>query len=290
MVQLSDICSVITDGSHFSPEDEGAGYPMLSVKDMRDTDFDFSDCKHVGNEAFQKLVSTGCRPLVGDVVVAKDGSYLKSAFPITQDRDIALLSSIAILRPDTTLVLPEYLSYYLKSPSVFRTVSLNYITGTALKRIILAGIRKLPIKLPSLTEQQRRANLLDTIYRTIKARQRQLRAFDTLIKARFVEMFGDMLINPMNWREQRLENVAEIVSGITKGRKIQTTELFDVPYMAVSNVKDGYIDWTTVKTIAASTAEIEQYRLLPDDVLMTEGGDPDKLGRGAISFSRMIST
>ena len=191
MVQLSDICSVITDGSHFSPEDEGIGYPMLSVKDMRDTDFDFSECKHVGSEAFQKLVSTGCRPFVGDVVVAKDGSYLKSAFPITQDRDIALLSSIAILRPDTTLVLPAYLSYYLKSPSVFRTVSLNYITGTALKRIILTGIRKLPIELPSLAEQQRRASLLDAIYRIIKARQCQLRTLDTLIKARFVEMFGD---------------------------------------------------------------------------------------------------
>lgn len=56
----------------------------------------------------------------------------------------------------------------------------------------------------------------------------------------------------------------------------------EVPYMAVSNVKDGYIDWTTVKTIEATQQEIEQYRLLADDVLMTEGGDPDKVGRGAI--------
>ena len=56
----------------------------------------------------------------------------------------------------------------------------------------------------------------------------------------------------------------------------------EVPYMAVSNVKDGYIDWTTVKTILATRQEIEQYRLMPDDILMTEGGDPDKVGRGAI--------
>ena len=91
-----------------------------------------------------------------------------------------------------------------------------------------------------------------------------------------------MLTNPMNWPEQKLESMADIVSGITKGRKIQTSELFNVPYMAVSNVKDGYIDWTTVKTIDASQAEINQYRLMPNDVLMTEGGDPDKLGRGAI--------
>ena len=52
--------------------------------------------------------------------------------------------------------------------------------------------------------------------------------------------------------------------------------------MAVSNVKDGHIDWTTVKTIMATRQEINQYRLQSDDVLMTEGGDPDKVGRGAI--------
>ena len=64
--------------------------------------------------------------------------------------------------------------------------------------------------------------------------------------------------------------------------KQKAEDLTEVPYMAVSNVKDGYIDWTTVKTIEATQQEIEQYRLLADDVLMTEGGDPDKVGRGAI--------
>lgn len=52
--------------------------------------------------------------------------------------------------------------------------------------------------------------------------------------------------------------------------------------MAVSNVKDGYIDWSTVKKIDATDEEISRYRLLKDDVLITEGGDPDKVGRGAI--------
>ena len=97
-----------------------------------------------------------------------------------------------------------------------------------------------------------------------------------------MKMFGDMLLNSLEWPETQLESMADIVSGITKGRKTQNPELIEVPYMAVSNVKDGYIDWTTVKTIMATQSEIDQYRILPNDVLMTEGGDPDKLGRGAI--------
>ena len=152
------------------------------------------------------------------------------------------------------------------------------------------GIRNLQVKsylneeipLPPLEEQRRIAALLDKVSDLIAKRQAQLDKLDLLVKARFVEMFGDPVLNPMKWPEQPLENMADIVSGITKGRKTKETELIEVPYMAVSNVKDGYIDWTTVKTILATKAEIEQYRLLPDDVLMTEGGDPDKLGRGAI--------
>jgi type I restriction enzyme S subunit len=52
--------------------------------------------------------------------------------------------------------------------------------------------------------------------------------------------------------------------------------------MAVSNVKAGYIDWTNVKTIEATKTEIATYQLKINDVLMAEGGDPDKVGRGAL--------
>lgn len=52
MKTLDDICTLITDGSHYSPEDVGEGYPMLSVKDMNDDCFDFSSCKHVGQDDF----------------------------------------------------------------------------------------------------------------------------------------------------------------------------------------------------------------------------------------------
>lgn len=82
--------------------------------------------------------------------------------------------------------------------------------------------------------------------------------------------------------DKNLEDVADICSGITKGRKVLGLELREVPYMAVSNVKMGYIDLSTIKTIMATENEIEQYRLFPNDILMTEGGDPDKVGRGAI--------
>lgn len=158
----------------------------------------------------------------------------------------------------------------------------NRTAFVTVKHLSAKELNQLEIDVPNYTTQTDIAKVLTQIESIISARQQQLQKLDELVKARFVEMFGDMYLNTMEWRELQLEIMADIVSGITKGRKIAGKQLTKVPYMAVSNVKDGYIDWTTVKTIEATDQEINQYRLLPDDVLMTEGGDPDKLGRGAI--------
>lgn len=171
----------------------------------------------------------------------------------------------------------RYLYYYLLS----RGLS-DVITGSAQPQIVRQSLEKVKVIYPSLDEQRKIAAVLDKVSNLIAKRRQQLDKLDELVKARFVELFGDMVFNPYGWPTRRLVEVADIVSGITKGRKTKEQNLIEVPYMAVSNVKDGYIDWTTVKTILAAQSEIEQYRLLPDDILMTEGGDPDKLGRGAI--------
>lgn len=155
-------------------------------------------------------------------------------------------------------------------------------SGTSIPQLTVPMLKKYKFPLPEMSHQKAIAVKFEKLDQLISLRKQQLAKLDELVKARFVEMFGDVLLNSMQWPEKTLENMANIVSGITKGRKTAEADLQEVPYMAVSNVKDGYIDWTTVKTILATRQEIEQYRLMPDDILMTEGGDPDKVGRGAI--------
>ena len=181
-----------------------------------------------------------------------------------------------VLKPKAGLDV-DYLCYSL----MFYKVD-GMVNGATRQKLTQAAMRKMKIPYRSMNEQLHIVDQLNRILKIKEQRQQELTLLDALIKARFVEMFGDMYLNTMEWRELHLDTMADIVSGITKGRKIAGKQLTKVPYMAVSNVKDGYIDWTTVKTIEATDQEINQYRLLPDDVLMTEGGDPDKLGRGAI--------
>ena len=218
-----------------------------------------------------------------DILLCKINPRINRVWKVTQYTEFPMLASSEWIVIRSSQIYPDYLRWFFSSDN-FRTLLVSQVAGIggSLTRAQPKQVKKYGVPIPSYQRQKYIAETLDRISKLISLRKQQLVKLDELVKARFVEMFGDMFINPMNWPECSLESVADIVSGITKGRKVNSSNLSEVPYMAVSNVKDGYIDWTTVKTILATNAEIEQYRLLPNDILMTEGGDPDKLGRGAI--------
>lgn len=87
---------------------------------------------------------------------------------------------------------------------------------------------------------------------------------------------------PKEWDVAKLGSMAKIVSGVTLGAKEIPSNTIEAPYLRVANVQDGYLDLNEIKTVSISRKTLEYLRLLPGDVLMNEGGDFDKLGRGAV--------
>ena len=86
---------------------------------------------------------------------------------------------------------------------------------------------------------------------------------------------------PKGWCWMTLDTVAQIEGGITKDQKRPTTATMrEVPYLRVANVQRGFLDLAEMKTIFAEEEEIQSLRLQDGDILFTEGGDRDKLGRG----------
>ena len=169
---LGEICLKITDGSHSSPKAvEIGGIPMYSVKDMTEYEFDSKPSKRISRNDYEKLVKSGCQPQLGDVLIAKDGSVLKHVFAFSRDEDCALLSSIAILRPNPELVLSDYLVYAIKNPSFREDVLTNYVTGSGVPRIILSDFKRMEIELPTLDEQRRILSSLNPIDEKIRVNQ-----------------------------------------------------------------------------------------------------------------------
>lgn len=94
-----------------------------------------------------------------------------------------------------------------------------------------------------------------------------------------VEWLGEV---PEHWVVKRLKFIATVQAGIAKGKDNSEKDTVEVPYLRVANVQDGYLDLSEVATIEVSTADLPRYLLQPGDVLMNEGGDFDKLGRGHV--------
>lgn len=287
MARLEDITGKAISGEWGLDDEDATGIPVLRTTNFtNDGVINFSNV--VTRTITKKdLSSKYLRP--GDIIIEKSGGSDKQpvgrvVYYEEEPNRYLFNNFTGVLR----IMNPNLWN----SKYVFYALYANYLKGgtrkyqnktTGLHNLKTEQyVREFDLRECSIQEQRQIVFFLDKLSEVISLRKEQLSKLDELVKARFVEMFGDMLLNPMIWPEKPLESMAGIVSGITKGRKTKSTELFEVPYMAVSNVKDGYIDWTTVKTILATQSEIDQYRVLPNDVLMTEGGDPDKLGRGAI--------
>ncbi|MEQ5801119.1 hypothetical protein [Halomonas sp. H10-9-1] len=95
-----------------------------------------------------------------------------------------------------------------------------------------------------------------------------------------VEWLGEV---PAHWVVGPLRWYATIQGGVAKGKSYSNdTPTVDLPYLRVANVQDGHVDLSSVNTVTVALSEVDRYRLQPGDVLMNEGGDNDKLGRGTV--------
>ena len=212
---IDDVCTVVTDGAHNSPKSVEQGHYMASVKDFTEFGFDFSNCKQIGEEDYEKLRNQGCVPEKNDILVGKDGArYFEDIIIYKQDERPALLSSIAILRADCRKITPEFLYYTLKSPAVRKDVRDNYGSGSAIPRIVLKDFKRMPFSFPSIEEQRKITNLCSAIDAKIQINnainenlEQQARA---IFQAWFIdyEPFGG--VAPSSWHPSTLGQIAEL--------------------------------------------------------------------------------
>lgn len=165
-----------------------------------------------------------------------------------------------------------------------------------------SSMKRIYIPFPPLDVQRQIAAYLDTKCAKIDAiiaRQQQviekLKAYklsvitevvtkglnsDVPMKDSGIEWIGTV---PSAWRIGQLKYFATVRSGITLGKKYpKGAELVEVPYLRVANVQGEYVDLTDVAHILVLPVEAEKYQLHKGELLMTEGGDRDKLGRGCV--------
>lgn len=277
-VRLGDCCEIVSGAT---PKTSIAKYWGGDIAWATPKDLSNSASKHITSTP-QTLTEAGYRSCSAKIM--PPGSVLfSSRAPIghvaINTLPMCTNQGFKSLVPDPAQVSPDYLYYWLKANKTYLQSLGN---GATFKEVSKATVADVRIPLPSLSEQRRIAAILDKADALRAKRREAIAKLDQLLQSVFLDMFGDPVCNPKNWPDTHvLGDVADIASGITKGRRTQSATR-DVPYLAVSNVQERALKLDVVKRIAATDDEIERYRLLPDDLLLTEGGDPDKLGRGAL--------
>lgn len=282
----ADVPNAIVDGpfgSNLKTSDYVEfGVPVLQGKNITNDSFKWFDVRYVSKNKANELIRSSVR--VGDILLVKIGSIGYSAIVYSlENNDFAIIpANLVKVTPNKSKVDLVYLHRWLTSPQA-KSYLISNASKTAQPALSLRKIRELPLPLPPLPEQRRIAAILDQADMLRAKRREALAELDRLTQSIFVEMFGDPVSNPKGWPENvTLGEVAELASGVTKGRNLSGKVTRTVPYLAVANVQDKALNLSNVKYIEATEDEIKRYLLKDDDLLLTEGGDPDKLGRGTL--------
>ena len=185
---LADVTDLLTDGTHYTPPNVGVGVPFLTVKDVSDAGLDFINCSRISQAEFENAQKQNSAPKIGDVLFSKDGTVGKVHL-VREPQDFAVLSSLAILRPDKRLA-SEYLAHFLRSPTAL-DAAMKKKTGSAVRRIVLRDLASLQIPLPPIDEQKRIAAILDKADALRAKRRQAIALLDSYTQSIFLEMFGD---------------------------------------------------------------------------------------------------
>ena len=212
------------------------------------------------------------------VLLAEDGGSFGS-----KDKPIAYRVSgkcwvnnhAHVLKPKDGLDV-DYLCYSL----MFYDVS-GLVNGATRQKLTQAEMRKMEIPLPPLDEQRRIAAVLDKVTGLIAKRRQQLEMLDELVKARFVEMFGDPVSNPHKWQKVALSDVAAVHIG-PFGSLLHKDDYITGghPLVNPSHILDGKIIIDEKLTVSKEKYdELEPYHLKVGDVIMARRGE---MGRCAV--------
>ena len=202
------------------------------------------------------------------VAVVKDGAGVGRVTLHTGYSSV--IGTLQYLLPKEN-VLPEYLYYVTKHMHLEK-----YYTGATIPHIYFKDYKNEKFNLDTIEKQQRIVDILKKTENIIESRQQELQKLDDLIRARFVEMFGD------NQEVHKLSDIAAITGGLTKNSRRDKLELRK-PYLRVANVFFASIDTTEILDIGLTKEEYEKTLLRNGDLLFVEGnGSPDQIGRVAI--------
>ncbi len=228
------------------------------------------------------VIGTKLRFRKGDLIFGRRRAYQRK-LAVTEFDGICSAHAM-VVRAKPEIVLPEFLPFLMMSDR-FMNRAVEISVGSLSPTINWTTLKHQEFDLPPLDQQRRIAEILWAVEKLCSACEAVVQALEEAVNARLGDVFGVNLKgkHPTQLSTKALNEVAFLQTGIAKGKQYpQDIPTVELPYLRVANVQDGHLDLSEMKTITIPKAEKDRYLLQDGDVVICEGGDFDKVGRGTI--------
>ena len=264
--KLGDIATYL-NGYAFKPEDRGTkGLPIIRIQDLTGNSYDLG----FYNGEYPKKIELNN----GDILI----SWSASLGVYKWNRGKALLNQhIFKVVFDKLDVNKKYFVFAVK----YNLKEMEKRThGATMKHITKKDFDNVLVPFPPLNKQQEIAATLDTLQSIITHRKQQLEKLDLLVKARFVEMFGEPILNEKGWN---MVTIGDIVTEVKYGTSKPAVEGGKYPYLRMNNLTyDGHLDLTNLKMIDIPDSEIEKCIVHRGDVLFNRTNSIELVGKTCV--------
>lgn len=276
MAKLGEVCIQITDGSHNPPSGvEQSEYLMLSSKNIDDDFITLDSPRFLSHSDYiaENNRTTVCE---GDLLMTIVGTIGRVAIVPKELNGICLQRSVAVIKPEREIVNNRYLMYQLQNMRPFLEKEAR---GVAQKGIYLKQVSQLDIKLPELEQQKQIVKVLDKVTELISLRKQQLTKLDKLVKARFVEMFGNPSNNSLGFPYEPLSNcLLSIENGKSFVCSNDMRQEENPAILKLSAVTYGVYQQDENKAILDSSMFVKSAEVHKGDLLFTRKNTPELVG------------
>ena len=276
MAKLGEVCLINPKSCTLRDDTEVSFIPMTKVGEHGE--FDASEIKNYSEvkKGFTNFQN-------GDILFAKITPCMengKGAIAHNMKNGIGFGSTeFHVLRPDTDKITSEWL-YYLTTWKTFRKEAERNMTGSAgQKRVPKTFLENYVVNLPDIDTQKSENKILRKVDDLIFLRKQQLAKLDELVKARFVEMFGDPVANIANWPIERLEKHLTIIGGYAF--KSDGFRAKGIPVLRIGNINSGYFQPTNM-VYWHDDSTLERYKMHPGDLVISLTGTVGKNDYGNV--------
>lgn len=279
--KLSECCQSISDGDHQAPPKSNKGIPFVTISNIKDNSFDFTNCMHVPQSYYDNLLAKR-KPQKGDILYSVVGSF---GIPVLIKENVKFTFQrhIAILRPNPHIVEPAYMYYSMLSKAFFLQADAAAI-GAAQRTISLSSLQNLTINLPDLPTQRRIASILSAYDDLIENNRRQIKLLEEAAQRLYREWFVELRFPghegvkvvdgvPEGWMKGTVDNIVKLLSGYPfKSSEYVSSGKYRL--ITIKNVKDGEFSPDNVDYIDQLPDKVPSHCILTEgDILLSLTGN-----------------